>query len=155
MTNLFYEDFQDTSQAVNSRISAAIIDYIFFVIVIIAFLFIFGHKVSPNTVSVKGPLASFPLIFWFLYFVVFEFLFQGTMGKLILKLRVKSLNEGRVSFIQVTKRRVSDLIDFMWCFGILGILLIRKTKNNQRFGDMWAKTIVIKLQSHGDILSST
>ena len=145
MTDLFEEDIQDTSRAVNSRISASIIDYVFYAITILGFLFVFGHKVGPNSIAVTGPLALFPLIFWIFYFVVFEFAVQATIGKLFLGLRVKSLNEKRVNFVQIAKRRISDILDFMWCFGMLGIFLIRKTKNNQRFGDMWAKTIVIKL----------
>ncbi len=47
------------------------------------------------------------------------------------------------TFGQSFKRHLLDPID-MFFFGLIGILTIKNSVKNQRLGDMWAKTIVMK-----------
>ena len=45
--------------------------------------------------------------------------------------------------IQSFKRHLLDPID-MSMFGLIAIIIIKNTNYNQRLGDLWAKTIVVK-----------
>lgn len=75
----------------------------------------------------------------------FELKFGGTLGNLVFDLQVVSIRDNSTSSLTVGqsfKRHLVDLLD-IWFFGLLGILLIKNTKYNQRLGDLWAKTIVI------------
>ena len=146
MSDIFDDQIPNTSEAVNDRIGAACIDYLIFAIVFILCVFIFGKKTGEHEYRVTGPPAVIPIIFWFLYFIVFEFFFQGSFGKKLCKLKVISITGDNAKFIQIVIRRFCDLLDIIWCFGIMGVVLIRKTVHNQRLGDIWAKTIVVKRQ---------
>jgi uncharacterized RDD family membrane protein YckC len=144
MNDLFDQEIQETQLAVKTRISAALFDYFIIGGFTLLSIFLLGEKTDLNTYSLSGPLALIPVGVWFLYFVVFEFIFQGSPGKKILKLKVVSLTSDMLGFIQVLLRRLGDIFDIIWCFGILGLILVKNTKNNQRIGDLWAKTVVLR-----------
>lgn len=59
-----------------------------------------------------------------------------------MNLEVRSIKNSKLTFSQSLKRHLLSIFD-LWPFGILGYLLIKNTKYNQRLGDLWAKTIVI------------
>lgn len=133
-----------TAEAVNFRIGAAVLDYLVFILFFFVYVFSFGEKVSENTYQVHGVLASFPFVFWFIYFVVIESILKGSIGNKIMGLRILSIDGKPLRFTQVLKRRICDILD-IWCFlGLIGFILIKNTTNNQRLGDLWAKTIVVK-----------
>jgi uncharacterized RDD family membrane protein YckC len=133
----------NTKEAARYRVGAAVIDYLINTIFFFAFVIFFGEKVGERH-EVHGPLGLVPLAFWFFYFIVFEKVFNGTLGNKIMGLKVVSLENTQVTFIQIFKRRICDIFDIVLSFGLVGYILIKHTRLNQRLGDIWAKTIVVR-----------
>ena len=143
MNDLFeYQSF-DTDKVIGNRVGAAIVDYIIFASLCVFFIIAFGEKTAPQTYSVTGWKGWIPFIFWFIYFVIVEYLLNGSFGNFLAGVKVVSLQNSSLMITQVLIRRLGDIVDIWWCFGILRFLLVRKTRYNQRIGDLWAKTIVI------------
>jgi hypothetical protein len=46
-------------------------------------------------------------------------------------------------FGQTFVRRICDALEIVWCFGLIAFLLVKNTQQNQRHGDLLAKTLVI------------
>lgn len=85
---------------------------------------------------------------YFLYHVVFEILKRGqSPGKMALAIKVVRLDGKDPEWSDVTLRALLQLVDSIFCLGIVGGLLIKTTGKAQRLGDMAANTTVIKLQS--------
>lgn len=94
------------------------------------------------------PLCGFFLIIIFTYFIVLEWLFGFTVGKLVLGLRVMS-NEGKgITLKQSIVRNLARLIDGLPFFNLLGILSIIKSPLNKRVGDKLAGTVVLYLSRY-------
>jgi uncharacterized RDD family membrane protein YckC len=75
--------------------------------------------------------------------VVIEYSVGNTLGHFVVGLRVTNFQGEQTNFSQNLKRHLLDFFDiFMW--GIPAIIAIKNTDKNQRLGDLWAKTIVIK-----------
>jgi len=78
------------------------------------------------------------------YFIAFEAFFGGTIGKVVLGLRVRYRDGGPIDFSASFVRNVLRLVD---CFPfvlpyLLGALSIWAGNERQRLGDRLAKTIV-------------
>ncbi|MGL5111961.1 MAG: RDD family protein [Flavobacterium sp.] len=131
------------------RFLAGLIDYAIIYAFFYAFISAFGEPNEEGGYSVTGFLALVPILFWFVFLVVFETFFGATLGNSIVGLRPKSLtkNNGELSLGQSIKRHVLDPID-MFPFGLLGIMAIINTDRNQRIGDIWAKTIVVEAKQN-------
>lgn len=133
-----------TKPNLKKRMLAGLIDYaLMFSMLYIMFVY-FGDK-TPKGYKLHGFPALSTTLIWGLYMIGFELKFGGTLGNLVFDLQVISIrdnNSTSLSFGQSFKRHLVDIIDF-WFFGLIGILLIKNTKYNQRLGDIWAKTIVI------------
>ena len=84
------------------------------------------------------------ILIWLSYMVGLELTYGGTLGNLMFDLKVISIHPKKtyLTFDQSIKRHLLDVLE-MWPFGLIGILLIKNTRHNQRLGDIWAKTIVI------------
>jgi uncharacterized RDD family membrane protein YckC len=99
------------------RIISTVLDYFVFLSFFYFYVDIFGVDQQDGTSVVSG-LATLPLfIFWFLYFVVMEGVFGGTISHLTLGLQVVSIGGTKASFVQVLKRRALDPLDF-FLFGL-------------------------------------
>ena len=94
---------------------------------------------------INGFPALLPVFFWFIMTVGLEQWNGKTIGNLLVGLKPISINGNneKLTMIQSIKRHVLDPID-MFFFGI-GAIIINKTGKNQRLGDIWAKTIVVKI----------
>jgi uncharacterized RDD family membrane protein YckC len=92
---------------------------------------------------VSDPLCLVFLVSMFLYFVVLEGFAGGTIGKLLLRLRVVSLNGSRAGFVRALLRNVLRVVDSLPACGILGAVLIAATPDKVRFGDRVAGMRVI------------
>ncbi len=89
-------------------------------------------------------------LMYFLYNIFLEILNSGqTLGKMALNTRVVRLDGKDPEWMDVVLRSILQLVDSLFCFGIVGILLIKTTPKFQRLGDMAANTTVIKLQQGG------
>ena len=132
-----------TKLYIGKRVYATLIDYA----IVWAFYFFYIVEVgSPNQTggyTVTGWPALVPMLFWFLFIVVCEHYMGGTAGHLIFKIKVVSITKERISFWRTFVRRITDILEIAWCFGLVAYLLARNTLNNQRLGDILAKTCVI------------
>lgn len=133
-----------TKPNLKKRIGAGLIDYsLMFGMTLVMFLY-FGEKTSTGY-GLHGFPALANTLMWCAYMIGFELKFGGTLGNLVFDLQVVSIKDSNttgLTFGQSFKRHLLDMLD-LWFFGLLGILLIKNTKYNQRLGDIWAKTIVI------------
>ncbi len=85
---------------------------------------------------------------YFLYHILFEILKRGqSPGKIALGIKVVRLDGKDPEWSDVTLRTLLQLVDTVFCLGIVGGLLIKTTGKAQRLGDMAANTTIIKLQS--------
>lgn len=85
---------------------------------------------------------------YFLYHILFEILRRGqSPGKVALGCKVVRLDGKDPEWSDVTLRALLQLVDSIFCLGLVGSLLIKTTAKAQRLGDMAANTTVIKLQS--------
>ncbi|MBL7825562.1 MAG: RDD family protein [Saprospiraceae bacterium] len=91
--------------------------------------------------------AVMPFMIYFLYHIFLEILNGGqTPGKMALNIRVVRLDGKDPEWSDVVLRSVLQLVDSIFCLGIIGSLLIKTTAKCQRLGDMAANTTVIKIQ---------
>ncbi len=150
----------NTEPYIWSRILAGIIDYL----IIFAFLFIyiyaFGEPDGEGGYVVSGLPALIPTIFWGFMTVGIEQWIGATLGNSIVGLKpvsIRNLSNGstfrrsyqKLTFGQSLKRHLLDPID-MFFFGLIGIITITNTDKNQRLGDIWGNTIVIKAKESID-----
>ena len=131
-----------TKAKLGSRILASLIDYTIIIIFYIIYVYKFGEQNDEGGYTVTGLSALIPFVFWFVFLIVVESLFSATLGHLIMGLKVTNIDNTRIGFIESLQRHIVDIIDFI-PFGIPAIICINNTPNNQRIGDLWAKTIVI------------
>jgi uncharacterized RDD family membrane protein YckC len=123
------------------RIISTVLDYFVFFSLLYFYIDSFGIEQKDGTRVVSG-LTTLPLfLFWFLYFVVMERVFGGTVSHLAFGLRVVSIDGKKASFLQILKRRILDPLDF-FLFGLPAFIVAKYSPLSQRIGDMWAKTVV-------------
>lgn len=100
----------------------------------------FGEK-QGKEYHLKGIAATFPIIFWLMYFVIVESVAGGTLGHKVMGLRVITISGNDISIAQSIKRHLLDPFDYY--FLIPALVTIKNTDKHQRLGDLWAKTIVV------------
>lgn len=124
--------------------------------VMVIFLFIFVRSILVymlDDLSIEmGWQIFLGLLFFILYFGYLSAMemwnFGQTLGKTALGIKVVRLDGKDPEWSDVLLRAFMHLVDSMFCFGIIGILLIKTTPRQQRLGDMAAQTGVIKLFSN-------
>ncbi|MCC7466387.1 MAG: RDD family protein [Saprospiraceae bacterium] len=85
---------------------------------------------------------------YFLYHILFEIIRRGqSPGKMAMNIKVVRLDGKDPEWSDVTLRALLQLVDSIFCLGLVGGLLIKTTAKAQRLGDMAANTTLIKLQS--------
>lgn len=132
-----------TKANVLRRIFAGFIDYGVILLFYGLLYYFFGSMDKDGDYSIESLPALFFMVFWAFWTIGAEQFFGTTLGNYLNELQVVStLSEPELTFSQSLKRHLLDILD-LWPFGILGILLIKNTRYNQRLGDLWAKTIVI------------
>ena len=124
------------------RVFATLIDYGFFFLVLYVYMIYFGEE-TPEGYSVSGLLTLPIFIFWLVYFVLIEGIWQATIGHQLMYLKVCQENYDSIDFGHSFKRRILDLIDFAF-FGIPAFVAVGNSERKQRIGDMYAKTLVIE-----------
>ena len=137
-----------TTTNTRRRFLAGFIDY--GIIYTICFLIIttFGTPNESGNYHLEGWPALIPLLVWAFWTVGLEQYFGATLGNSIVNLKPISLINSRLrlTFSQSLKRHLLDPID-MFPFGLIAYLVIKNTEKNQRLGDLWAKTTVIKINN--------
>jgi uncharacterized RDD family membrane protein YckC len=137
-----------TLAGVGSRCSAALIDYVFQTIILIALVLVlsYGAGLSPGASAISGAawVVGFFFVFWG-YDVAFEVLNSGrTPGKAMNGLRVVRESGAPVTFGTSAVRNVIRIIDLLPGMYLVGITSILVTRRNQRVGDLAAGTLVIR-----------
>ena len=128
------------------RFFASLFDYIIVITLTYFYIDFFGtlNEDGEGGKTVRG-IMTLPLFsFWFIYFVVVETYFSGTLFHLAFNLKVLTVDRKRIKFMQALKRHLVDPIDF-FVWGLPAVIAIKNSDKHQRLGDMWAKTIVVDI----------
>ncbi len=135
---------------VGLRIGAFVIDLI--AVVVTYFFFLLLLELLEVEVDFYV-LRDYGLLFYvILYFFFWEMLSRGqTAGKKILKLRVIRLDGQDPTPADFLVRSVFLLLDVVFTAGVLAVLLIVTGRQNQRLGDLIARTVVINTQNFGGV----
>ncbi len=139
---------------ITKRILAALIDYSLFLLLCYTYLTTFGtpeiQQDGSVTYVVDGFLTLTVFVGWFMFFPILEGTMGQTFGKKILNLKVVLVSpKYDYGIIDALKRHLTDIFELGF-FGIPALISIKNTQHRQRFGDLWAKSIVvsIKLRPH-------
>jgi uncharacterized RDD family membrane protein YckC len=127
---------------IDKRIKASLIDHLQMLVVCILFSLVFGKKEEGLKYTVEGNIVALPFIWWMLYFVVFEWLLQGTIGKRVMGLKLATTEGGSISLLKAIQRRLLDPIELWGTLGVIGLLKMHQSPYKQRLGDEWAGTVV-------------
>jgi uncharacterized RDD family membrane protein YckC len=94
---------------------------------------------------VNGRFGAVTLI-WFLYYVVMETAFGGTVGKLVTGIRVVRQDGSKPDLTTSLKRTVLRIVDgFPYVIPYLvGAIVVWSSPTRQRLGDRWARTSVVR-----------
>ena len=140
-------DLELTLAGVGSRFTAALVDFLIQValLVALALLFLRGF----DSAGGGGLGAALFVILSFLLFAGYDILFEvygsgRTPGKRLNGLRVVREDASPVTFVPSAVRNVMRLIDFLPSFYLVGIVSILATRMNQRLGDLAAGTLVVR-----------
>ena len=133
----------ETKPYIGRRVAATFIDYTLTFALTFSYIYIVGRPDENGSHVVTGLPALVPILFWFLYFIICETFVDGTLGHQLLKIKVVSVDGTSVSLSQILVRRLADILEIAWCFGLIAYAIAKSTQNNQRLGDIWGKTIVI------------
>lgn len=124
-------------------LDTAIVVFGYYLLIILAML-VFGNM--DHWWGVFFGMLAF--LAYFLYHMLFEILRRGqSPGKMALGVKVVRLDGKDPEWSDVTLRALLQLVDSIFCLGVVGGLLIKTTDKAQRLGDMAANTTIIKLQS--------
>jgi uncharacterized RDD family membrane protein YckC len=134
-----------TEPSIGNRILAGLIDYTIIYIFTFTMIFGLGEPNEEGVYSLTGAPALIPILFWLIMTVGIEIGMGATLGNSIAGLKAIPMNgrNRKLTFAQSLKRHLMDPVDMLF-FGLPGIITIKNTDKNQRIGDLWAKTIVVK-----------
>lgn len=137
------------------RLPAALVDILLAVLssMIVSLLFgivlglIYAQSGLPrDTLKVNAALAGYMIwILWtFFYFAIFESSkWSATPGKMLLKLRVLTVDGARISFGQATRRHFSKILSVVTL--LAGLVLIQLNSKRQALHDMLSDTVVVRV----------
>lgn len=129
---------------IGPRVIATIIDYILIFSLTLIYVYEFGEPSEKGGYHVSGLKGLVPIVFWFLYLPFAEWKFGSTLGHWTVGLKIIAENDEKLTLGKTIKRRLSDIIDISWCFGLVAFIMVKSTDKKQRCGDIIAKTLVIK-----------
>lgn len=101
---------------------------------------------SQHLWGIFDPICGVFLFVIFSYFILMEAFVGWTVGKRILKMRVRDDSGNRIGLKKSIIRNLLRLVDGLPAFNILGIVLITHSEKGQRLGDRVAKTYVVNLR---------
>jgi len=127
--------------SVGERIVAVLLDWVFLLVLSISLAFGFS-KLGVDG-AILGVIVMIPVVFSSL---LFELFMNGqTLGKLIMKIRVVTVDGGEASFIHYLIRWVFNLVDVLITSGICALLTVILNGEGQRLGDMLAGSCVVRI----------
>ena len=134
----------NSDKFISRRIIAGIIDYAIIFSLTYFYIYKFGEIDSDGTYRVSGIKTLPIIIFWLIYICVIEVALKSTLGNYIVGLKPVDLHTNKsITFKQSFLRHLVDLLDMM-LFGVVAIIIIKRSKEGQRLGDLLAKTKVVE-----------
>jgi uncharacterized RDD family membrane protein YckC len=132
---------------VGRRFVATLVDAILYLIVFVVVAVVSGNTQASGgsaSASLSGAPALILDILFFLYYIVLEAVLGATLGKLLLGIRVVSVDGSRIGWGASIIRNLLRIIDALPFFYLLGAILIWTSPQRQRLGDRVAKTVVVR-----------
>ena len=137
-------------KGVMPRLFAVIIDGILTGIGMTLLMAVLGGGVDPEALAsgdfayaLSGAPALLMVALAWGYPIVFEGLFGGTIGKLVLGMRVVNAEGGNIGLGRALVRNLLRIIDALPFFYLLGAILVASSDTKQRLGDRVAGTYVV------------
>ncbi|MHC4589282.1 MAG: RDD family protein [Planctomycetota bacterium] len=94
---------------------------------------------------VTDPLCLAFLLVIIAYFILLEGLAGATVGKMLVRVRIVGADGERITMAQSVVRNVLRVVDSLPALNLVGIVLILVSPEKARFGDLVAKTRVIRV----------
>jgi len=132
------------------RIVAAIIDIVAMAVVFVVFAMLFGDTApeGEDTEGVSLSLSGGPALIYFLVVIAYYFVMEAatgkTLGKMLLGLRVATLDGSAYSPGKAFIRNILRVIDALPFLYLLGLIIVVVSKRKQRLGDMAAGTVIVR-----------
>lgn len=139
---------------VGPRAVAFLLDVAFFTLIIVTVWSVAGG-VSPaaeDNISVTDPNTAATLLInaaSLVYFGGLESAWGATVGKRIVGLRVAMLDGSPLTGRAVLMRTLGRILDLIVFTPIVAAILVWSSPTNQRLGDRWGGTIVIRTGGRG------
>jgi uncharacterized RDD family membrane protein YckC len=92
--------------------------------------------------KITDPICIIFLVFIILYFIILEKIFGQTLGKYLMRIKVISVTDEKLSLKQVIIRFALLVLD-SFLLGVVGLISILKSESKQRIGDRLSDTVVI------------
>ena len=133
--------------SIGGRVFAHLIDVFAIVAVLVGGLFamVFAGAISDTTMVLSSTAyLVFAAVFPFLYFIVFEGLWNGqTLGKKALTLRVRMADGTAITPLAAIGRNLLRPADMLPATYFVGLLAMFTTPKSQLIGDLVASTVVV------------
>ena len=141
-----------TKPNIGKRFIAGLVDYVIIYGLTFILIFTIGEPNDEGGYSLNGAPALIPMLLWFIMTVGLEIGLGGTIGNSIVGLKAIPMSgtHRKLTFGESLKRHLLDPID-MFFFGLVAIVTIKNTANNQRVGDLWGGTIVVPMKSLNEL----
>lgn len=130
----------------SDRIFARLLDFLCIIGYIILIMAIVGFGQFSYFIDNNPWIFIFALVIPIVtYHLICETLFNGqSVGKMILKIRVISLNGNQPALSQYLIRWLFRLVDFSLSGSLVAVIMVAASEKHQRLGDVVAGTAVIK-----------
>jgi len=133
------------------RLVAIIVDHIILFIISIIIAIPIGIQVAVFSIGAESPLfwssigiyTALNFVIWIVYFTYLEGKTGETIGKRAMGIKVVS-EKGEMDYTKSFIRNILRVIDWLPFVYILGFIVAVASKNNQRIGDLAARTTVVK-----------
>ena len=127
-------------QGIGIRFVSLVIDSL----VISAVFGVLGSILGFNAMSQSSwSLGLLSFAFYIAYYTYLEGSRGQTIGKMITRIKVVSEDGGPISMDQAFKRNILRIIDGLFAY-LIGAVLIWRSDKQQRLGDSYARTVVVK-----------
>ncbi len=139
---------------VGPRAVAFMIDVVFFTLIIVTVWAVAGgvNQTAEDNLSITDPNTAATLLInvaSLVYFGGLERAWGATIGKRMVGLRVAMLDGGPLTGRAVLMRTLGRFIDMLLLTPIVAAIMVWSSPNNQRLGDRWGGTIVIRTGRRG------
>lgn len=118
------------------RVAAFLVDFAIIFPALLALHMVFSFRIHE--------FISLFLLVHVAYFTLLEFYFGSTVGKAVLDIEVRHMDNEPADFMTVFTRNIIRLLEFFALFYAVSIILILVTQKRQRLGDILADSIVVE-----------